>query len=109
MAKGCHHCQKLQQLYPEREYNPKSHIKEQCPILAETKCYNCGDIGHTPKYCKKPKVKCTHCGRIGHTTELCDTIEEQSDSSIEENPFQNLDPNTSWVILNQKSMDFENI
>ena len=103
--KGCHHCQKLQQLYPEREYNPKSHIKENCPILAETTCYNCGEIGHTPKYCKKPKVKCIHCGRIGHTADVCDNSLNKKSEAKE---ITNLKPN-SWIILNQMSMDFENI
>jgi hypothetical protein len=106
MGRGCHHCQKLKQLYPIREYNPKSHTKNNCPILAETKCYNCGEIGHTPKYCKKPKIKCTSCGRIGHTVDMCMTISNNSNS--EEKNFKNLDTN-SWIILNQKSMDFENI
>jgi hypothetical protein len=106
MGRGCHHCQKLQQLYPEREYNPKSHIKSNCPILAETKCYNCGEIGHTPKYCKKPKIRCTHCGRIGHTADMCDSL--ANNSSNEHCHFKNIDPN-SWIILNQKTMDFENM
>lgn len=101
MTKSCYHCQKLQQLYPEREYNPSNHIKENCPILAETKCYNCGIAGHTPKYCHMPKIKCTHCGRIGHTVDLC----EENKTEIE---YKNLKPD-SWIILNQKSMDFENI
>ena len=104
MTRGCHHCQKLQQLYPEREYNPKSHTKANCPILAETRCYNCGEIGHTPKYCKKPKIKCTHCGRIGHTADMCEVNVSYSD---DERKFH-IDPN-SWVNLNQMSMDFENI
>lgn len=107
MGRGCHHCQKLQQLYPERDYNPKSHNKANCPILAETKCYNCGEIGHTPKYCKKPKIKCTYCGRIGHTTDLCETHNEVKNQSSER--FKNLDPETSWIILNQKEMNFGNI
>ena len=100
MAKSCFHCQKLQQLYPEREYNPKTHIKAMCPILAETKCYNCDEIGHTPKYCKMPKIKCTHCGRFGHTSELCEN---------QQNDHKEVEINTgplSWVILNQKEMDF---
>ena len=106
MGRGCHHCQNLQKLYPERDYNPKTHIKQNCPILADTKCYNCGEVGHTPKYCRKPKIKCNHCGRIGHTTELCDTTcTQQTDN---EEKFKNLKPD-SWIILNQKSMDFENI
>lgn len=102
--KGCHHCHKLQQLYPEREYNPKTHIKQNCPILAETKCYNCGEIGHTPKYCKLPKTKCIYCGRIGHTADVCENIEEESSNNI------TLDKNpTSWIIMNKMVMNFENI
>ncbi len=103
MGKGCHHCQKLQQLYPEREYYPKSHSKDNCPILAETRCYNCGEIGHTPKYCKKPKIKCIHCGRVGHTADMCDSISTENveqEHNFKRNPM-------SWVNLNQMLMDFE--
>lgn len=101
MNKGCQHCQKLHQLYPERDYQPKEHLKENCPILAETKCYNCGEIGHTPKYCKLPKSKCTHCGRIGHTADICETNEKPV-KSFDNSP-------TTWIFMNQQDMNFENI
>lgn len=99
MNKLCQHCQKLQLLYPEREYQPMTHIKKNCPILAETKCYNCGEVGHTPKYCGMPKVKCLNCGKMGHTTELCNIIEVQSEYIIKPN---------SWILLNLQKMHFEN-
>ena len=101
MSNSCQHCQKLKNLYPEREYNPMDHLKQNCPILAETKCYNCGKPGHTPKYCNLPKTKCLRCGRIGHTTELCDT-ENNNIKEFDKSP-------TSWIFMNHQEMDFESI
>ena len=99
MTKGCHHCQKLQQLYPEREYDPKTHLKQNCPILADTKCYNCGEIGHTPKYCKLPKIRCIQCGRIGHTADVCELDEHEVTKELDVRP-------NSWILLNELEMDF---
>jgi hypothetical protein len=102
MTKGCYHCSKLQLLYPERQYYPNDHIKQTCPILAETKCYNCGEVGHTPKYCKLPKIKCMCCGRFGHTVEMC--LKEENEMKIPENSDYK---NTSWIFMNQLEMTFE--
>lgn len=29
------------------------HIRDQCPVLSETKCFSCREKGHTAKFCKK--------------------------------------------------------
>ena len=70
----CPHCQKLQNLYPERGYDPK-HLKKDCPILTKTECFNCKKTGHTPKYCKEPKIKCTRCYKWGHMKDDCPILE----------------------------------
>lgn len=31
-----------------------------CPVLKETACSNCGEKGHTPKYCEQPLKKREH-------------------------------------------------
>ena len=69
--KACSHCKKLQQLYPDKKYNPMSHSTSHCSKLKETICLNCKKVGHTPKYCKMPKKTCVLCQHIGHSEDSC--------------------------------------
>ena len=34
-------------------------------------CYNCGESGHTNRYCRKPLKKCFTCGKEGHVHSYC--------------------------------------
>jgi len=71
VKKACSHCRKLQVLYPDKKYSPLNHTIKECNKLKETICLNCKEIGHTPKYCKKPKKICVLCQHIGHDEYSC--------------------------------------
>jgi hypothetical protein len=71
MVKECSHCKKLLELYPEKIYTPYTHVIKNCKQLKETKCLNCKQIGHTPKYCKSSKKICVLCQHIGHDEISC--------------------------------------
>lgn len=118
---GCPHCQKLKELYPEREYNYMNHSKKTCPILKDTECLNCGERGHTVKYCKSIKKYCPQCGKIGHTANNCSSelkptynissITESIPIPITESiPIPIIEPipinDNCWILMNKIEMDF---
>jgi cellular nucleic acid-binding protein len=37
------------------------------------KCFNCGNVGHTPAACRKPRgnKSCYSCGKEGHVAKYC--------------------------------------
>lgn len=65
----CSHCKNIQKADENIDY--RCHTIKTCPKLKNTLCFNCGEIGHTPKYCPKEKQLCILCQQIGHTDKDC--------------------------------------
>ncbi len=66
----CSHCKNMYK-GTQDENNYKTHSIKNCPKLLNTICFNCHEVGHTPKYCTKPKDICILCQQIGHNEKNC--------------------------------------
>ena len=58
-----------------QDHNLKMDGEIVCEYLKNTKCRNCGEYGHTPKYCEEPK-KVSPAKRLRESSLLCNRIEQ---------------------------------
>ena len=99
----CSHCKNMQKGTLE-ELDYKTHSIKDCPKLKNTTCFNCHEVGHTPKYCTKPKEICILCQQMGHSELKCGYQSQILATSVSfRKPYKNLgfEPK-SWLGLNQE-------
>ena len=108
----CTHCKNMQR-NKDLNKNPKedefstldyrSHVIKDCPRLKTTICFNCNEVGHTPKYCTEPPKICILCQQVGHVETHCGYQSQIFASVIEfKKPIKNLPfEQKSWNELNQ--------
>ncbi len=87
---------------PEEIDNYKTHTIKECPKLQNTTCFNCHEVGHTPKYCTKPKEICILCQLMGHSEARCGYQSQILASSVSfRKPYKDLGFNPkNWLTMN---------
>ena len=106
----CSHCKNMQKGTLDEVVDFKSHSIKNCPKLKNTTCFNCHEVGHTPKYCTKPKEVCILCQQMGHPESKCGYQSQILASSITfKKPYSKLgfEPK-SWLALNEELLNMSN-
>lgn len=69
---------------PTRMFNRTTHSQVDVRTSRDnkfTKCFNCGEEGHTYFKCKQPIKRCSTCHKVGHLTEDCSDKTNSNNSS----------------------------
>lgn len=103
----CSHCKNMQKNINDEFNDFKSHTIKNCPKLKNTTCFNCHEVGHTPKYCTKPKEICILCQQMGHSEKRCGYQSQILASSVKfRESYKNLgfEPK-GWLALNRELLN----